>query len=270
MARTSVKPSAEIVKITPEQAEEWLNKNTHNRPLRERHINELKEAIERGEWKLNGDAIRFDKTGTLSDGQHRLWAIALSGVPVESLVVWDLDRDAQLTIDQVARRRLSDHLRMMGYVNSVSLAAVVNMKWKLDNGFVRTGRTPTVQQALQVLKEHPEITEGVVMASHFHTRFHGSTAGIGALYYEFSLHDADAAAAFFEQLVSGTNLTATSPIYALRRQLETQKLGTVMLMALTIKAWNAYIEGREVGNLTWRPVGKHPESFPEIHGPSED
>lgn len=252
--------------ITPEMAADWLNHNTHNRTLRNRDVENLKDAILRGEWKYNGDAIRFDVHGTLIDGQHRLWAIVLAETAVESLVIEGLPSDTQFTIDNGAKRKLSDHLKLMGFSNSVALAATINMHWRIQNELVRTARVPTVQQALEIVRHHPELEEATKMANRWHRRLRGSTAGIGALYHEFASRDADAADAFFEGIIEGTALNKESPLYALRRQIETSNLGTIMLMALMIKAWNAYIEGRSLTTLSWRPVGKHAEPFPEIRG----
>ncbi len=256
----------QIVTITPELAEEWLGKNSHNRPIRNRKVEELKQVILRGEWMMNGDAIRFDQRGTLIDGQHRLWAISLAGKPVPSLVVTGLPAETQLTIDYGTKRRLSDHLKLMGYPSAMTLGAIINMKWKIDNGLVRTSTIPTPQQALAVLQDHPDIVDGVAMSARWRRRLHGSTAGVGALYYEFSQRDPDAAFAFFEGVIDGVGLEHDSPLYVLRKDVEMNKHGTVMMMALMIKAWNAYLAGQQVNRLYWRPVGKRAEPFPTIDG----
>lgn len=266
------KPTTEVRKISPKMAEDWLASNTHNRPLKDRVIDKLKGAIERGEWYLNGDAIRFDTHGTLQDGQHRLWAIALAertdaydGKGVETLVVRGLDPDAQMTMDMGTKRRLADHLKLMGYNSALTLGSVINLKWRLDNGLIRGTQVPTVQQALHVLQENPELDEATKFIGRWRNRFHGG-AQVGLLWYEFTQRDADAAEAFFSGVLDGVLLQKDSPVYALRRQLEGSKLGSLMLMALTIKAWNAYMEGKEVDRLVWRPVGKHAEPFPRIEG----
>ena len=35
------------------------------------------------------------------------------------------------------------------------------------------------------------------------------------------------------------------------------------LLAITLKAWNAYRQGETVGLYRWRPGGAKPEAFPE-------
>lgn len=261
--KTSV---AEVVKLTPAKAEQLLNVNTHNRPLRNRDVEKLRGAIERGEWQFNGDAIRFAKDGTLLDGQHRLWAISMAetGTPVEVLIIRDLEPESQLTMDAGARRTLADHLRLMGHMNGLSLAAAINTHWRLVNGLIRTTSYPTITQALGHFTEHPSIEDALFVSRSYHRRLRGSSAVIACLAYEFGSRDAEAAETFFEQIINGTNLTEDSPTLALRRYLELNNPDPTLLMALTIKAWNAYVQGTPMRMVSWRPVGKQAEAFPEI------
>jgi hypothetical protein len=79
--------------------------------------------------------------------------------------------------------------------------------------------------------------------------------------------DADDAAAFFGQIQTGENLSANSPVMALRKRLADdalaiRKLAIREYTALVFKAWNAYREGRNVRILSWRPGGAAPERYP--------
>lgn len=258
--------TTEILKVTPKMAETWLAGNTHNRKLRDPHVEMLKGAIERGEWQLNGDAIRFDRFGKLLDGQHRLWAVALAEIPVETVVIRGLPEESQLTMDRAKARSLADHLRLAKVPDPAVVAAMVNAKWKLDNGKIRSSIIPTHAQAFGVLEDHPELPESRKLVQQWRRRFKTANSSLGALHYEFACRDDEAAEEFFASVVEGVNLDRHSPQYALRRQVELTKLGTVALLAVTIKAWNAYMEGREVTTLHWRAVGKNAEKFPEIVG----
>lgn len=252
--------------VTPEMAEEWLGKNALNRNLRETHVDNLKNAILRGEWVYNADPIRFDDKGNLIDGQHRLWAVVFAEQSIDVLVVENLPRETMLTIDVGLKRSLAGHLKIMGYPNSILLAAMINTKWKLDNGKIRSNQTPTFQQALHILKEHPGLAESVKVVSPWRRRLRGSSAVVGTLHYEFSTRDFDAAEAFFDGVINGVGLVEDDPRFALRRHVELSNPGSVAFAALVIKAWNYYLEGRSVSHLVWRPVGSRAESFPEIQG----
>jgi hypothetical protein len=69
-------------------------------------------------------------------------------------------------------------------------------------------------------------------------------------------------------LATGENLTKGNPIYALRSLLEKDRMairrfGQTYRLAVIIKAWNAYRDGREVKSLRWTQGGANPEPFPE-------
>jgi hypothetical protein len=72
--------------VTPEMAAEWLKKNEGNRALSRMEVNHLKTALTKCEWRLVHQAIAFDSSGNLIDGQHRLTAIAETGIPARLYV----------------------------------------------------------------------------------------------------------------------------------------------------------------------------------------
>src|SRR5919202_4651022 len=76
----------EVMTITPELAQEWLDRGGVNRKLTRRRIDAMAAAIQRGEWQLTGEAIKLDHEGRVRDGQNRLHAIVQAGIPVRSVV----------------------------------------------------------------------------------------------------------------------------------------------------------------------------------------
>src|SRR5579859_803659 len=62
--------------ITPAIAKEYLKKNTENRPLRKSHVEHLRKAFSRGEFVMTRSAIAFNVKDRLTNGQHRLHAVA--------------------------------------------------------------------------------------------------------------------------------------------------------------------------------------------------
>jgi hypothetical protein len=67
--------------VTAEKAAAWLQRNNGNRKISRTDVLRLKEVLQKGEWRLVHQAIAFDSSGNLIDGQHRLTAIAESGIP---------------------------------------------------------------------------------------------------------------------------------------------------------------------------------------------
>jgi hypothetical protein len=75
---------------------------------------------------------------------------------------------------------------------------------------------------------------------------------------------------FFQRLADHQGLVKGDPVYELRRATDNSKSvrgqrSERYLTAITIKAWNAYRDGTQIGLLTFRPGGEKPERFPEPH-----
>ena len=77
--------------ISPEEAQAYLDNNAKHRPIKEKKVLEYMNEMQDGKWKLNGKTICFDTTGRLLNGQHRLSAVARSGVALTTVVVRGLD-----------------------------------------------------------------------------------------------------------------------------------------------------------------------------------
>ncbi len=89
-----------VLNITPEIAEDWLtNCNTHNRPLSDAHVDYLAGEMKAGRWRLTHQGIAFSSNRVLLDGQHRLWAVALSGVTVPMMVAVNEPPDVMEVLD---------------------------------------------------------------------------------------------------------------------------------------------------------------------------
>jgi hypothetical protein len=68
--------------ITPDVAYAMLERNTHNRPINWRKVEEYADAMRRGEWLLHAQGIILDGHGNVLTGQKRLWAVIYSGKSV--------------------------------------------------------------------------------------------------------------------------------------------------------------------------------------------
>jgi len=231
----------------------------------------LTNVIKRGEWKMNGDSIKFDKSGVLIDGQHRLFAVVFSQVAVSMLVVRGLEREAQETIDIGAKRSLGDALKLRGEKNSTCLAAIIAYHWRMETGNVRVvGVRPTIAQAIAHLEANPALRDAMDNTQGLRKRFRLSPAMTAAVWYELSSINAEDAQDFLDRLNTGTGLEENSPIHRLRSWMERQltsgvgsRASVVITHAMIYKAWNYYRKGQEVEHLTWRPTGRNAEPFPE-------
>ena len=261
---------AEVVEITPDIAEEWLKKNTHNRNVKRELVQKYADAIRRGEWRMTGEAIKFNSSRLL-DGQNRLLAVIEAGRPITSLVVHGLDESAQEAMDTGARRTLADVFQLRGETRARALASLVVMIWKYENHLETASGArgyPTIHQALSVLESHPGLRDHVKNPRAL-SRL-GITEQLASfLSYQTARIDPEDSAFFFDRLASGEGLEAGSPILALRNSLERDRasrrpMSSVHRMAMCIKAWNAFRRGEPMTMAYWRAGGRRPEAYPRF------
>jgi hypothetical protein len=124
--------------ITPELAVEYLSKNIeNNRVVREWKVNKYAEAMAMGRWIPTSATVRFDSTGALIDGQHRLMAIVRYGKPVTIAVSRGERPESIHVVDTQTARNPRDSLvvsglTMRGEASQVAGLANVMVGW--ENG----------------------------------------------------------------------------------------------------------------------------------------
>ena len=102
-----------IETITPSIAKEYLSRNMVNRSLNVIRVDSYARTMKAGNWQLNGEAIRFNQNGELIDGQHRLSAIIKANVPVDFVVMSDIDNSVSV-YDRGRNRSVTDELVIEG------------------------------------------------------------------------------------------------------------------------------------------------------------
>lgn len=260
----------QVVEITPTLAAEWLSRNKNFRRLNEARAKRMADMITRGEFELNGETIKFNREGNLVDGQHRLRAVELAEKNILCIVVWGIESD--LNVDVGNKRLLSEILESRGELNANVLAAAVRWVWKWELGNLAISgmdAVPTNEQLLEVLSRHPDIRNSISAGRSVMKFLQVSAATF--LHYAFSCTSDDQTnvTRFFELLATGVELRRDDPIYLLRLKFERQlkskaKMRNIELMAVTIKAWNAWKEGRLLRQLKWCAVGPYAEDYPVI------
>ena len=138
--------------ITPEMACEWLKRNTRNRSVNRGHLERLVRDLKEGRWVVTHQGIAFGADGTLLDGQHRLAAIAESGVPAMCVVWEDVAEESVLGMDQGKDRNGKDVIAIVdGEKLSAREAACVNAMIK---GMMFAPVTLTAQEQATSYREH--------------------------------------------------------------------------------------------------------------------
>ena len=77
----SKKAETFIIKLTPEKAQFILDfYNKDNRKLSKSQVNAIVKSINKDGWMFDGQSITFNVEGNLTEGQHRLHAIVITGI----------------------------------------------------------------------------------------------------------------------------------------------------------------------------------------------
>jgi hypothetical protein len=270
MAKPPINLQLTVEFVTPELAEEWLAKNTKNRKKSDKLISKYAEAMGNQEWRLNGEAIIFDRYGRLQSGQHRLMACVQAETGFWTVVVRNAEPEALYTLDTGRKRTLSDALQLAGHKDTANLATAITWVWRYEVGAMdRSGDTATTSHYLKVLESHPELEEMLVVGRQYQRALGFSTGIMTALHWAFSQVDKEDANAFvsgLQEYASGKPiLEAGDPRlilhrWAMRAKLDTRRPSQTTIAAVTIKAWNAWREHRELRSLSFRGM----ENFPEV------
>lgn len=267
--KRSYEPEIFVEEIDPKTAAQMLERNTHNRMIRQRHVDAMARDMENNQWRMNGEAIKIAKDGTILDGQHRLLAVVQSGVTITTAVVVNLDPEDQDVMDSGRTRTFADILRLRGETYSHEKAALVRKIIMWEQQSLRSNTLEiTRQEMLDVfLSEREEIEEAVVMAVRCANSMNAPRSVMSLVAYLLYQVDPEDADFFLSRAADGQDLVEGNPIYALRRALQNRlyvnsTVATYTILGLCLKAWNAWRDGREVQVLAFRMGGSTPEPMP--------
>lgn len=267
------------VLVTPEIAATYLAKNHNNRRLDMFHVRKLSKDIREGKWVLNGDTVRFDIDGNLIDGQHRLNAVIHSGVSIPMLVIEGIENpNAFKTIDTNAKlRNVGQILGLMGVKNSNLSGAIARRlkhyedtvekeNFSLD---VAAFRYISTQDIIQYLEKHEEEIQQMILRIKSHLVFKQCAAGTSLVTSLILCNrfDSEKTNEMIDILITGSHAQIDSPIIKLRDRLLTPaprrgKAWDLEIMAIVVKAFIKFIEGKPARHLRWMREGGTAEKFP--------
>jgi hypothetical protein len=257
-----MEPSISVETVTPEMAKKYLALNGKNRPLGKSTLDTYAGAMRRGEWMLNGESIKFSSSGRLLDGQHRLTAVARSGVAIRTYVARDVPERAFQTLDAGKKRLGSDALAILGEKNTAFLATAA--RW-FAHVMKLVGRTSvTTATVVKMVDDYPSLRWWAnkcveLKVNHF---MPGMFAGVLAAAHQ--KHSQDEILTFLEKIASGANLDVGDPALILRgrfleKSVRGQKLSDHAKLTYCIKALNAHLEGKKIGFLRFSKDEEVPE-----------
>ena len=274
-----------VVDITRPLARDWLPDDGEAvwRKRSDPQVSKIIAHLESGAWVLDGNTIKFDEHGKLQDGQHRLTAVSITGIVLKSLVVMGTIQQHP-NLDTGLPRSLADFLRHLQKGLAPLLAAILRMHvvWERTGGnfseYYSAKMNPpmTNELCLEVLERCPQLEDAAKFGQRYGSTLRTlmSPTAISHLWYILTRESPDEAVdRFFAGVSDSTRLPKTDPRAALRRWLERRvQQGKIAggqvskdvptFHAITLKAWNALVQGEGVDNLRWSRFAKKPELFP--------
>lgn len=245
-----------IATITPAMAVNMLLSNHSNRAIKTAVVKKYARDMAAGDWQVNGQGISLSSGGKLLDGQHRLSAIAESGVPVEMLIIRGIPDGAQSTMDSGSGRSIGDRLKMFdGMKEATRVAAVVKIISALEYGkFEQLTYSETKNaidefaSGLDVINEIPKV-KAIRLSGYF-------AALAWVSHHGFS----DEVRSFSDDLSEMANLSKGSPVIAFRATMDRRQYGggqqgAEMAASLTLNALALYCEGKSAKRLVLSSMG---------------
>jgi hypothetical protein len=256
--------TASFEEVDPKLAEQWMATSTGNREWKAHHLRHLTRDMRAKRFPYNGDTIRFDRTGALRDGHHRLRAIISSNTKQLCLVARGIDPAAFRTIDQDrVNRSIRDLLDFRGEKNTRNLAGLILLQWRYDEAKMLSSERPTATEALEVLDEHPELRASALIGKRVNMAIPMFPIIAGWLHYRTQLISKPDSDAFFEAMLHPDQNETIPAVKVLRQVLKGWSENGIgsgeaprrMQLQAGTAAWNAHRDGKTptAKQLEWRP-----------------
>lgn len=260
--------------ITPAIAKKMLEGNTDNRKLRRQRVAQYTDAMKRGMWEIQNDAITISKTGKLLNGQHRLTAIVESDQPCQCVVLRGVEDSAFTAIDSGLSRTVNDSLVAAGVTsNATHLSPIAKTLIGMDAGIniFDTAAMALVQRhdVVDYVEKNSEILDWALSVSR---KADSAVGGIRHAWGVFAIlaaqkHGTEKVDEFVNLVVDGAGLKPGDSPLALRNWLSRQRgswsrNASKTNIAVYINTFNKWMASEKVSVV--RPFGGSWENFPEV------
>lgn len=273
-AARALAPSRQVTwrRITPRIAADMLAQNGINRPLRKGAVERYAADMLAGRWLPSNDAITVDIDGNLLNGQHRLHAVVLAGIPVEFLVATGYPSESMVAMDSGALRSMANVLHGQGEKDGTALAALARALVLHARGdTIRAARVgPSRGEMLQFIADHPRVREVDLRRARRIGRAIGTgPTVIGVAQYLISgavPADAEHLDRYLERLETRADEPERSAVHAVARRCRDLPRNEVdrQLLCL-IKGWNHWATHTQIRSIEV-PAGPRARVLPPIVG----
>ena len=269
------------ITITPEIAAKILEISAEafkNRKPKKATVERYAQMMRNGQWSAtNGETIKMDDDGILKDGSHRLNAVVVAGIPIEFILAWGIEPDAELTIDTGTSRTPGDLLHMREFSNANATAALLNVIRQYKSGSVNNPTTKLdghmmaeimkdLEDEYRINADEISIIAGSSRPVSKRLRCTPATAAAAIMLLRYD-GNPEISNIFFEGIIEQAEIPrgdARLPLLNTDCVREAGINGTGPLRSLNqlgviIKAWNNYIQCKSVTNKY-----KAPTEMPKI------
>lgn len=256
--------------VTPTIAGWLMDLNTGNRPLQSAGVDRFVAILRAGTWINTGEPAIVSREGVINDGQHRLAAIVKSGISAVMDVRFGIERAAFAATGTGIRRTAGNVLAIAGQRFASSQASIARLLHHYDAGqMARTSQQVEPAEIIRIVEANPAILQ-VASTIQKHRFAPARTAPFG-LILAVALRGAPAEKvfAFAEQVNSGLTDREDSPARQLHLRLRDaqgrrERMSQIDVAALTARAWNAWVEGRQLQRLVMQDGDRTSEGFPPV------
>ena len=219
-----------VVQITPELAQFALDAmNQNNRPLSSSKVVTYSNDMQKQNWSLTGETIKFGNDGLLKDGQHRLEACVRANTPFQTHAVFGVDPETFQHIDVGKKRDGSDTLAMMGVENYKRASTIIKMIIAYEHGLSSSPKSGVSNDWLKrkYVEEidHDLLQEAIALANRVYKTTSWQTGVIGAFFYvAVQKGQRKQITTFFDDMCKGIGTKARSPIRFMLENVNRMKL----------------------------------------------
>lgn len=246
---------SKVEMVSPDKAKQLLERNPNNRNIVQKRVEQICRVIKDGKWVLNGETIILDSDGALMDGQHRLMAIAKSGMTVPVLIVKGVPRVHGYSIDRGMGRTVNHVLQMEGIKNSALSAAISNMVWQYRFSKVNPTSTSTListEECIEIASSSDVQLSARIAKKIYKTAPLGNPTALGFAHYIFGWHWLDNRDRFFDILETGMAKPHESIvirardalIYGRNRRIGQKQIDRRMALAILFKSFKCFCSGK--------------------------
>lgn len=231
---------ASVEYITPSVAEAMLQNNPNNRKLNLARVERMAAQMKRGAWQANGASIVMNGS-MLLDGQHRLNAVAMSGMSFPFVVARDVSPSAFESIDTGSTRTLADVLHIQGKEHATVLAAAIRKYVTLKRGVAAESDRwldLTHAEMIGVVEETPQIVNSVEFVRRLQAKPQVPAPTLAAIHCLCVEKDRDLADYYIRAITEGMGLKpGTVEGYVFARLTEISKSKRMYRMTTNERAW---------------------------------